>query len=280
MNVLVTGGTGYVGTSLVQELRSQGFRVFSLSTSSGPHIDDFVCDLTDILEIESIGTQLAGQNIKVIVHLASKLMDTSLSNTEIFDRNLQITLGFTKLAKLLMPAKLIHASSTSVYPEVNGKFDENSMVKPSINTDAPYGLSKFVAENLIDVNFKSDNIQCIHLRIGHIYGEKMPANGVIPTLRKELKLDSKMTLFGSGKRIIPFVNISFLIDSIISFIEHDAENGVFNVVSKNSSIIDIAHLIAEEEGIPNPKIVLVSEGKTSEFCVTAKKLNDFLERIN
>ena len=223
MNVLITGGTGYLGTSLVQELRSQGFRVFSLSTSSGPHIDDFVCDLTDALEIDSVGNKLAGQNIKVIVHLASKLMGTSLSHAEIFGQNLQITQGFMKLAKLLMPAKLIHASSTSVYPEVSGKFDENSMIKPSANTDAPYGLSKFVAENLIDLNFKSDNIQCIHLRIGHIYGKGMPATGIIPTLTKELKLNFRMTLFGSGKRIIPFVKISFLINSIISFIENDVK---------------------------------------------------------
>ena len=94
MNILITGGSGYIGTRLVKQLRSQGNRVVSLSTSSVSHIDDFICDLTDPVEIEFIGNKLVGFNIGVIVHLASKLMDTSLSYAEIFDQNVQITLGF------------------------------------------------------------------------------------------------------------------------------------------------------------------------------------------
>jgi len=280
MKILVTGGSGYLGTSLKQELRNRGNRVFSLSRSSGPHIDDLACDLTDMLEIDDICKKLSGEKITVAVHLASKLMNETLSQSDIFDHNLEISQGFVRLAGLLMPSKVINASSTAVYPEISGTFDEESLIKPSVNSDALYGLSKFVAENLMDASLHSTSTQCIHLRIGQVYGDQMPEDRIIPVLRKELQLDSRMTLFGSGERIIPFVNISFLIDVIVKFIENETKSGVYNVVSENSSLIDIAHRVAHEEGVTEPLIVLVPEGKTSKFRVIAEKLNQFLQSVN
>lgn len=280
MKILVTGGSGYLGTSLKQELRNRGARVFSLSRSCGPHIDDLVCDLTDISEIDHIYKNLSGEKIEVAVHLASKLMNETLSQSDVFDHNLKISQGFIRLAGLLMPSKVINASSTSVYPEISGAFDEESLIKPSFNSDALYGLSKFVAENLMDASLHSTSTQCIHLRIGQVYGDQMPEDRIIPVLRKELQLDSRMTLFGSGERIIPFVNISFLIDVIVKFIENETESGIYNVVGENSSLIDIAHRLAYEEGVTDPELVLIPKGKTSKFRVTTDKLKQFLRSVN
>ena len=279
MNILVTGGSGYLGTSLKQELRNRGNRVFSLSRSSGLHIDDLACDLTDMSEIDDICKKLSGDQIEVAVHLASKLMNETLSQSDIFDYNLGISRGFVRLAGLLMPSKVINASSTAVYPEISASFDEESLIRPSANSDALYGLSKFVAENLIDVNLKSESTQCIHLRIGQIYGDEMPQNRIITVLRKELQQNSRMTLFGSGVRVIPFVDILVLINVIVKFIESETKSDIYNVVSENSSLINVAHRIAQEEGVPNPHVVLVPEGKTSEFRVSAEKLNHFLRGV-
>lgn len=279
MKILVTGGSGYLGASLKQELRNRGNRVFSLSRSCGPHTDDLACDLTDMSEVNDICKKLSGENIAVAVHLASKLMNETLSQSDIFDQNLEISKGFVRLARLLKPSKIINASSTAVYPEVTGTFDEESLIMPSINSDALYGLSKFVAENFIDASVHSLNAQCIHLRIGQIYGDQMRKDKIIPVLRNELKIDSRMTLFGSGDRIIPLVNISFLIDVIIKFIVNKTESGVYNVVSENLSLIEIANRIAFEEGVTEPYIVLVPEGKTSKFRVITEKLNQFLQSI-
>ena len=108
----------------------------------------------------------------------------------------------------------------------------------------------------------------------------MPEYRIMPGLRKELPLDSRMTLFDSGERIVPFVNILFLINIIIKFIENETKSGVYNVVGENLSLIDIAHRVAHEEGVTEPLIVLVSEGKTSKFLVTTEKLNQFLRSVN
>jgi len=280
MNIVVTGGSGYLGAFLTRILRSQVNRVFSLSTSSGPHIDDLACNLADISKINAIGKDLGDHKVDVVVHLASKLMNEALSQSDVFEHNLEISQGFVKLARLLMPSKVIHASSTAVYPEISGTFDEESVIRPSVNSDALYGLSKFVAENLIDVNLKSESTQCIHLRVGQVYGDEMPQDRIIPVLRKELQQHSRMTLFGSGERVIPFVNISFLINVIVKFIENEAKSGIYNVVSENSSLINVAHRIANEEGVSNPHIVLVPEGKNFKFRVATEKLNNFLKETH
>jgi dTDP-4-dehydrorhamnose reductase len=107
----------------------------------------------------------------------------------------------------------------------------------------------------------------------------MPEDKIIPVLRKELKIDSRMTLFGCGERIIPSVNISILIDVIVKFIVNKTKSGVYNVVSENVSLIDIANRIAHEEGVSEPVLNLVPEGKTSKFRVIAEKLNQFLRSI-
>lgn len=280
MKILVTGGTGYVGNQLVKQLRGRGFRVFSLSRSAAEHIDDLSCDLAEIENVDYVCDRLQAENVEIVVHFAAKVANEKLAQSDIFDRNLKISQGFIRLIGMLTPSKVINASSTAVYPEICGVFDEDSIINPSVNTDALYGLSKFVAENLIQYNLKSRNIQCIHLRIGQVYGEQMPADRIIPVLRKELQVNSQMTLFGDGKRIIPFVNILFLIDVIEKFIENNAETGVYNVVSENSSLISIAHRIAQEEGVHDPHIVLVPEGKTSEFRVKTQKLNKFLNSVS
>lgn len=280
MSILVTGGSGYLGSSLTKKLRNKGIRVFSLSTSSGPHADDLACNLTNMKQINIIGNDLRDQKISIIVHLASKLMSETISESQVFKDNLAISQGFVKLAKLLSPSKIIHASSTAVYPEISGDFDERSLIKPSVNSDALYGLSKFVTENLIDANFKLESVICIHLRIGQVYGDQMPKNRIIPVLRKELQIDSRMTLYGSGERIIPLVNISFLTDVILKFIENKTKSGVYNVVSENLSLIDIANRVALQEGVTNPDIILVPKGKTSKFKVSSKKLNQFLKSVN
>ena len=280
MKIVVTGGSGYLGSFLKQELRNRGDRVFSLSRSSGPYIDDLACDLTDMSEIDGICKKLRGEKIEVVVHLASKVMNEKFSQSEIFNHNLEISLGCVRLAQKLTPSKVINASSTAVYPEISGDFDEESLIKPSVNSDALYGLSKFVAENLIDATLHSTNTQRIHLRIGQVYGDQMPEDRIIPVLRKELRLDSKMTLFGSGERVIPFVDVSFLTNVIIKFIDNKTKSSVYNVVSENSSLIDIAHRVADEEGVKDPVIVLVPEGKTCKFRVIAEKLNQFLQSVN
>ena len=69
MKILVTGGSGYLGTYLKQELRNRGNRVFSLSRSSSPHIDDLVCNLTDMSEIDDICNKLSEEKITVAVRM-------------------------------------------------------------------------------------------------------------------------------------------------------------------------------------------------------------------
>lgn len=277
MNILITGGTGFLGTSLVEALRKKNFRVYSLSRSPGKHVDDLSCNLRDLSKVDNVSKDLSRKNIEIIIHLASVVMKDSNNQYEVFEKNIEISKGLIRLIELLSPSKVINASSTAVYPEISGTFDERSQIAPAYNSDALYGLSKFVTENLIYFNIKNTETVCVHLRIGQIYGDMMSKERIIPVLRKELLENSRMTIYGSGVRVIPLVKISFLVDVIEKFIKGDLKSDIFNVVSENSSLIDIAKRIAQEEGISKPEIVLIPNGKKSKFKISTKKLKRFLQ---
>ena len=233
MNIVVSGGSGFLGAVLTQSLRKKGNRVFSLSRSKGGHEDDLQCDCTSHIDIEDIAKKLSNQKISVLVNLCSKTMASVDDDNEIFEDNVKIAAGIINLAKILLPHKVINASSTAVYPEVTGSFDEKSMVMPSVNSDSLYGLSKLVTENLIDIHLIRLGTVCVHLRICQVYGEKMNEARIIPVLRKELRSKGTMTLRGNGEREIPFIEVGELVRIIDRFVENICESGIYNIAGKN-----------------------------------------------
>ena len=146
---------------------------------------------------------------------------------------------------------------------------------PSSNSDAIYGLSKFVTENLIDINLRHLDIHSAHLRISQIYGKGMREDRLIPVLRRELKADGKMTLWGNGEREIPLIHISRLLEIIEIFIIKSC-SGVYNIASEQFNLIEIANLIAKEEGLLEPEIILIPNGSRARFILVTKKLKKFL----
>ena len=280
MNIVVAGGSGFLGTILTRSLRIKGNRVFSLSRSIGGHEDDLRCDFTSHAEIEDITIKLSNHKIDVLVNLCSKLMTSVDDGNDVFDSNLKIAYGIINLAKKLLPQKVINASSTAVYPNVTGSFNEKSIVKPSVNSDSLYGLSKFVTENLIDIHLIRLGSVCVHLRICQVYGERMSEDRIIPVLRKELQSNGTMTLWGNGEREIPLIEVGVLTGIVENFIDHSCEGGIYNIVGKHLSLLEIAKEIALQEKIPNHKIILLPKGNQSKFRVTTNKLTNFLNSIN
>lgn len=275
MKILLTGGSGFVGKKLSSFLRSKGHRVFSLSRTEGNHDDDYACDLTDSSQINKILEIFHGYEFDVFINLSSKLMTDN--NKEILSENINIASGIIFLAIKLSPKKIINASSTAVYPNLSGFYDEDAKVMPSINSDAIYGLSKFITENLIDINLLKQGVNCIHLRICQIHGDGMNPQRIIPTLRDELVESKKMTLWGNGERVIPLIEINNLVKIVEKFASNKCSSGVYNVAEEHMSIKDIAIKIAKDINIDDYQIIYREEGNKSKFKISTEKLKYFLE---
>lgn len=276
MNIVIAGGSGFIGAIVKESLRSNGYRVFSLSRSGGRHEDDLECDITSNTQVEDIAVKLSNYKISVFVNFCSRVMTSDDEPDKLFDSNLKIAFAIANLAERLLPEKFINASSTAIYPNITGSFSETSMAMPSVNSDSWYGLSKFVTENLIDIRLFGLGVVCVHLRICQVYGEGMGESRIIPVLREELRSSGVMTLWGNGEREIPFIDVEKLLGIVMKFVENDCSSGVFNVVGEHLSLIQLADRIALQQKIENPKIILLSKGNKSKFRVETDKLQDFL----
>ena len=159
----------------------------------------------------------------------------------------------------------MNASSISVYPEIDGEFSESSYVKPSINSDAPYGLSKLISENLFDYFLAEMDTKVTHLRIAQVYGEGMRKDRIIPTLEKQFATEGKMTLWGNGERETNFIHIDVLTELLEFFITENHEGGIFNVGHEQLDLVQIARKIALKKGNFSPTIDLVEKGRKASL---------------
>ncbi|MDE5843052.1 MAG: UDP-glucose 4-epimerase GalE [Muribaculaceae bacterium] len=175
--ILVTGGTGYIGSHTVVELQEAGYEVVIIDNLSNSNIQvldgiehitgirpDFVeGDVTDINTLRKLFTDYPG--IKGIIHFAaSKAVNESVKKPLLYYRN-----NITSLLNLLelMPeydvAGIVFSSSCTVYGEPDqNPIDETAPIKPSTS---PYGKTKQICEEIItDTIYAGAPIKSIILR--------------------------------------------------------------------------------------------------------------------
>jgi nucleoside-diphosphate-sugar epimerase len=192
-----------------------------------------------------------------------------LDDLSVIADNSAMAKNIAMVAKNLKIKTIIHLSSASVYPNLDGDYDETSIVNPSMNSDALYGLSKLNEEVLLD-HFCDKQMNVIHLRSAMIYGLGMDTTRIIPVLEREINEKGTATLFANGTRLINMVDVNVLVDLIIYLIKHP-EKGVVNVADECIPLIDLAKRIIETSNYKSAKIILNPSGNSYQFRLVAKK---------
>ncbi len=271
MNILVTGADGFVGRNVCRHLQ-KGHTLHRVDRTKNKDI--LTVDLCNMDEVNEFSRQLQkGDQIDVILHLASKVMATSdIENMEVFYDNIHITESLIELAKDIKPGKIVNISSMAVYPTMDGTFCETSQIQTSCNTDCLYGLSKFCSENLIDFMLNRHGILTAHLRISQIVGQRMRPDRIVPMMLKELSENNTITVRGNGVRVSNFIQIDKLVSLIGLFVEHDI-SGIYNVGGVNISYYDLAQKLIMEYGNELSRIIKVDDKPGSKFRLSVDKLS-------
>jgi len=280
MNILIIGASGFIGKHLCQHF-GKLHNVYGLSRGNKT-IDGcktvISCDLLNNAE-ENFDELQNSINCKIaiILNLASLLVGTDNSkNQEILFDNLRITLSIVELTKLLDVQKIINFSTMAVYPNLDGKYSETSIIWTASNTECIYGLSKFCAENLLSFYLSDRNI--VHLRLAQVYGDGMRDDRIMPMMLKELMVKNQITVYGNGKRISNFIHIQKLLKIIDFFVNHN-KVGIFNVGDESLSYESVAKRTIEQYGDKDSKIIYLNKGSKSKFVLDTEKLNNLLKEI-
>lgn len=236
MKWLITGGCGFLGTSLIQELKkdaSNSFRVldnllvgtrddlsevtdFDEITSSEniPTLEDGSCQLIvgDITDAKT--TNQVVKNVDVIVHFAANTgVPASVEDPRLdMESNVVGTFNVLEAARENDVKRFVFASSGAPAGEVDPPIHEELPAHPV----SPYGASKLAGEGYCSSYFKTFGINTISLRFGNVYGPGSKHKSSVVAKFLKLAINNKpVEIYGDGTQTRDFIYIDDLINAVL-----------------------------------------------------------------
>lgn len=311
--ILVTGGTGYIGSHTVVELQQAGYEVVIVDNLSNSNADVLegieritgkrpVFDKLDCTDFEAIKSLFKKYHFDGVIHFAaSKAVGESVQKPLLYYRNNLVSL--INLLEL-MPANqvkgIVFSSSCTVYGEPNyNPIDEIAPIKPAAS---PYGNTKQINEEIIqDFVNSGAPIKSIILRYFNPIGAHpsaeigelplgVPQNLVPYITQTGIGVRSQLNVFGDdyntpdGSCIRDFINVVDLAKAHVIAIERmledksDEKVEIFNLgTGKGLSVLELIHIFEQVSRTPlNYKIVGRREGDIEQIWAQPDKAHNVL----
>ena len=242
MKVLVTGGAGFIGSHLVDELVRKKYKVIvldNLSTGSLKNLKfvknkiKFIkCDLSKNKDLTKL---LYG--VDYVFHLAGlSEVNASIKNSyKYYDANVIGTLNILNAVRYLKLKKFIYSASASCYG--NPK-EIPTTEKAKIQILSPYASTKWISEKMIMRLAETQRFPAISLRFFNVYGSRSRATGpysaVISIFAKQKLANKALTIAGDGFQSRSFIYVSDVVEAMIKAAKSKIFNEIFNVGSQKS----------------------------------------------
>ena len=247
MNVLVTGGCGFIGSHTVDLLVEQGYKTIVIDkikpNEYNPRVLYYQADITHPHVLEQI---FAEHTPGVVIHLAAQVsVDTSMKDP-LRDVNENVV-GTIKLLEQCrsFQTKIIFASSAAVYglPMHLPILEEHSTNPISI-----YGLSKLTVEKYIQLYYQQFGVEFCILRYANVYGPRQGSTGeggVISIFADRLSKGQTPILFGNGNQTRDFVYVDDVARANLYALKRGT-NQIFNVSTMTETSVNQIVKILQE----------------------------------
>jgi len=250
---LVTGGAGFLGSHLCDDLLRRGHRVIcidNLETGSLVNIEHIRVPEFVHLNVDIIEPYFVEEPVDFVYHLASPAspidyLRLPLHTLKVGSHGTHHTLGLAKQHR----ARFLIASTSEVYgdPQVHPqKEDYWGHVNP-IGPRGVYDEAKRYAEALTMAYHRQQGLDTAIVRIFNTYGPRMRAHDgrAIPTFLRQALQDRALTVFGDGSQTRSFCYVDDLIDGIVRLAESDIHTPV-NVGNPNEfTLLELAKAVIE-----------------------------------
>ncbi len=253
MKTLVTGGAGFIGTNLIEELQRIGDEVVVIDDFSSSFLES-----TQIKNVETLNYDLSNpdivdkgifESVDRIIHLAANVDNRfSWNNPHLSIRsNVDATLNLALAARNFEIPKIIYASTGTIYGDLsNPPFLE---MEESSKQTTLYGATKYAAEGILSVFATHYGIKTTVFRFVGVLGPHS-SHGHLFDFVSRLRLDpTTLNVLGDGNQKKAYVHVSDLINGILS-IESEFIFDVFNLGRPDySTVRESVSWLCEEWGI-------------------------------
>jgi UDP-glucose 4-epimerase len=278
MNVLITGGAGFIGSHLAEALLARGNDVSiidDLSTGSMQNIEhlklpygapngsaaplprfrffrDTVSNVPLLAELighcDIVFHLAAAVGVKLIVESAVRTIETNVRGTEIV---LELANNARKKVLLTSTSEVYGKASKVPFTE-----DDDLVLGPTVKGRWAYACSKALDEFLAYAYWRERGLPVVIVRLFNTVGPRQTGRYgmVLPTFVRQACRNEPITIFGSGKQSRCFGYIADVIEALIGLAECESAVGnVFNIGTPTEiSIEDLAHLVKELSGSTSP----------------------------
>jgi UDP-glucose 4-epimerase len=255
MKVLVTGGAGFIGSSLVDSLLDKGHEVVvvdNLTSNDGGYLNNrsrfWYCDITDsnmLCKVFKI------EKPEVVYHLAAQTMLRRSIEDPVYDGNINIigTINVLEACRLNNVRRIIYTSTGGARvgePEYL-PVDEKHPLRPV----SPYGISKHSAEHYVEAYGELYGFDYMIFCFGNVYGprDSPQTKRLVPLFLDMIKRNETPIIFGDGDQTRDFIYVMDIVDFLVKCIDRKSEKKLFHLANgKQISINEVYSVMKKVTG--------------------------------
>ena len=262
--MLVTGGSGFIGTNFISKAISKGHIIYNIDNLSlftkdnNKKNKNYTFKKIDIRHKESLTEIINKFKPNKIVHMAAEShVDNSILNPENFITTnilgtfniLQASLEFFKGKNSENNFCFHHISTDEVYGSLEkneNAFTENSKYKPN----SPYSASKAGSDHLVRAWQKTYGLPCIITSCTNNFGPFQHPEKFIPVVIINGILKNNIPIYGTGKNIRDWIYVEDHVEALISIMEKNLRDKTYligaNSEKENTEIVDVICKVLDE----------------------------------
>ena len=247
-NILITGVAGFIGFNLAKKFLDNNYRIFGLDNLNDyydPKLKKnrlnilkknkkFFFEKINLTKYKNLDKYIKKNKINFIIHLAAQAgVRYSIINPQTYvDNNITAFLNILEVMKNRKIKKIIYASSSSVYGNINKKiFSENLNTSSQINM---YAVSKKTNELMANAYYNLYKISSIGLRFFTVYGPYGRPDMSLNIFADGIKNSKKFKLFNKGNMVRDFTYIDDVVISVFKLFKtfsktSKASYNIFNI---------------------------------------------------
>ncbi len=285
MNLLVTGGAGFIGANFVRRRRTTHPRerlvvldalTYAGNLASRDGVDGFTYVRGDSCDGALVEATLRDHAIEAVVHFAAEShVDRSILGPGAFVRtNVVGTATLLEQARAAGVKRFLHVSTDEVYGDLGAAdpaFTEETPIRPR----SPYSASKASSDHLVRAWFETYKFPTLITRCSNNYGPYQFPEKLIPLMILNAMSDTALPVYGDGMNVRDWIHVEDHCAAVARVLEAGREGEVYNVGGRSEKPnIEIVKSILKELGKPEALIRYVADrpGHDRRYAIDDAKI--------